>query len=55
LFPTDKYLVLKEGAQVMFIKNDTEKAWVNGTIGTIHSLHKHKILVKIKDKIVTVM
>ncbi|MDE6555563.1 MAG: AAA family ATPase [Duncaniella sp.] len=33
--PTDKILRLKEGAQVVFIKNDPEKRWVNGTLGRI--------------------
>ena len=33
--PTLPELILKEGAQVIFIKNDLEKRWVNGTIGTI--------------------
>ena len=34
-FPTDKVLVLKQGAQVMFVKNDREKRFYNGMIGTI--------------------
>ena len=33
--PTLPELILKEGAQVIFIKNDMEKRWVNGTLGTI--------------------
>ncbi|MBO7418154.1 MAG: AAA family ATPase [Bacteroidaceae bacterium] len=33
--PTSLELVLKPGAQIIFIKNDFEKRWVNGTIGTI--------------------
>ena len=33
--PTDKELLLKEGAQVVFVKNDPDKRWVNGTIGQI--------------------
>ncbi|MBQ8672520.1 MAG: AAA family ATPase [Bacteroides sp.] len=33
--PTSEELVLKPGAQVIFIKNDFEKRWVNGTIGTV--------------------
>ena len=33
--PTLMELVVKPGAQVIFIKNDSEKRWVNGTIGTI--------------------
>ena len=33
--PTSMELSLKVGAQIMFIKNDSEKQWVNGTIGVI--------------------
>lgn len=33
--PTPMELQLKPGAQVIFIKNDKDKRWVNGTLGTI--------------------
>lgn len=33
--PTSKDLVLKPGAQIIFIKNDYERRWVNGTIGVV--------------------
>lgn len=33
--PTLLHLELKEGAQVIFVKNDPEKRWVNGTLGSI--------------------
>ncbi|MCE9106449.1 AAA family ATPase [Bacteroides pyogenes] len=33
--PTSQELVLKPGAQVIFIKNDFDRRWVNGTIGTV--------------------
>ena len=36
--PTDMELCLKEGAQVVFIKNDPERRWVNGTIGRVSAL-----------------
>lgn len=36
--PTLKSLELKVGAQVIFIKNDMDRQWVNGTIGTIESI-----------------
>ena len=36
--PTLMELVIKPGAQVIFIKNDQEKRWVNGTIGTVSGL-----------------
>ena len=34
--PTAEELVLKPGAQVIFIKNDYERRWVNGTIGMVN-------------------
>ena len=46
-FPTDYDLSLKVGAQVMFIRNDPEKRFVNGTIGKIVELDYEKILVEI--------
>lgn len=33
--PTSQELVLKPGAQIIFIKNDFDRRWVNGTIGII--------------------
>lgn len=33
--PTPLELWLKPGAQVIFVKNDTEHQWVNGTLGTV--------------------
>lgn len=50
LFPTEMKLVLKEGAQVMFVKNDLQKQFVNGTIGIVSELHPDKILVRIADE-----
>ena len=51
LFPPDEVLKLKKGAQVIMIKNDPEKRWVNGSIGTIHDIAEKKIKVKINHKI----
>ena len=36
--PTLMELVIKPGAQVIFIKNDADKRWVNGTIGTVSGI-----------------
>jgi len=36
--PTDRQLTLKAGAQVMFVRNDPERRWVNGTIGLVEDL-----------------
>ncbi|MEX0968788.1 MAG: DEAD/DEAH box helicase [Bacteroidia bacterium] len=48
-FPTDLNLFLKEGAQVMFVKNDAERRWVNGTIAQVHELGDDYIKVKTDD------
>ena len=46
-YPTAETLVLKEGAQVMFIKNDTsgEHLYYNGRIGRVVHVDKQQILV----------
>lgn len=46
-YPTDQRLELKEGAQVMFIKNDSsgEKRYYNGKIGKVVFLSAQKIVV----------
>jgi ATP-dependent exoDNAse (exonuclease V) alpha subunit len=49
LFPTEPALKLKLSAQVMFIKNDPEKQFVNGTIGKITSLEHDHVKVQIND------
>ncbi|MGL4852159.1 MAG: AAA family ATPase [Phocaeicola sp.] len=36
--PTQMELELKPGAQIIFIKNDQNKRWVNGTIGTLSGI-----------------
>lgn len=47
--PTESTLVFKEGAQVIFIKNDLAGKWVNGTIGKIHALSDDKIEVELAN------
>lgn len=47
-FPTEENLRLKVGAQVMLIKNDKEKRWVNGSIGKIYSISDNEIKVEIE-------
>ena len=54
-FPTEEFLKLKEGAQVMFLKNDKEKRWVNGTIGIIQSLSEEEIKVNIDGFVYSVI
>jgi len=45
--PTDHFLKLKVGAQIMFVKNDTGeiKKYYNGKIGKIKALQKSSIIV----------
>ena len=51
-FPADELLQLREGAQVMFIKNDSEKIrrYYNGKIGTVIKIDGEKIYVQCKDE-----
>ncbi len=42
-------LVLKEGAQVMILKNDSEQKYANGTIGIVTRIAEDKIEVLLKD------
>ncbi|WP_308764150.1 AAA family ATPase [uncultured Bacteroides sp.] len=47
--PTPKDLVLKPGAQIIFIKNDYEKRWVNGTIGVVSGIDEEGTIYVITD------
>jgi len=50
-FPTDKSLIFKVGAQVMFIKNDSsvEKRYFNGKIGTVSRVENETIWIQCAD------
>ena len=52
-FPTPIELQVKLGAQVIFIKNDKDKRWVNGTLGIITELDEEEgtITVQTEDGI----
>lgn len=47
--PTSKELALKEGAQVIFIRNDKENRWVNGTIAKVYELTADSIKVEMEN------
>lgn len=51
-FPTDQHLMLKKGAQVMFVKNDTspEKRYYNGKIGRITAISSDNIMVRCEEE-----
>lgn len=57
-YPADELLELKEGAQVMFIKNDKEKVkrYFNGKIGLVTKIEDDKIFIECKgdDKAIEV-
>lgn len=46
--PAPMGLELKVGAQVVFVRNDPEHRWVNGTIGKIHSVSKNTLEVELE-------
>lgn len=49
-FPTDYVIQLKRGARVMFVRNDnTDKQYVNGTLGTVVDLNDRYIEVVTDD------
>ncbi|MBC8489135.1 MAG: AAA family ATPase [Bacteroidetes bacterium] len=48
-YPTSRILELKKNAQVIFIKNDAAKRWVNGTIAKIDFVTKDLIEIRLQD------
>ena len=52
LFPADATLLLKQGAQVMFIRNDEtgQGRYYNGKIGYVESLSQREIVVQCDDE-----
>lgn len=48
-YPTANSLTLKKGAQVMFIKNDPERRFINGTLGEVKSIDKNSIAVRLAE------
>lgn len=50
LFPADAALRLRKGAQVMFVKNDPKRHFVNGTIGKVTDIGSELIKVEIENE-----
>lgn len=48
--PTPRSLILKENAQVMFIKNDAERRWFNGSLGRIDEVNESGIYVRMENE-----
>ena len=55
-FPTSRQLEIKKGAQVMFVKNDPDKRFINGMLGEVEEVSDDSISVRLsgKDNIVKV-
>lgn len=53
-FPTEPEMMLKIGARVMFIRNDPDGRWVNGSLGTVSHLERHEIRVEVDGEEVEV-
>ncbi len=49
LYPTDAALQLKINAQVMFLRNDPDKQFVNGTIGRVVKLEPDVVTVLVEE------
>lgn len=49
ILPTDLNLVLKENAQVMLIRNDKDRRWVNGTLARVKRIGENGITVELED------
>lgn len=45
--PTPMELEIKPGAQVIFIKNDKEKRWVNGTLGVVSGIDEEEGIISV--------
>ncbi len=49
ILPTDMLLTLKVGAQVMMVRNDKDKRWVNGTLAKVMDLEEDFITVELEN------
>jgi ATP-dependent DNA helicase PIF1 len=49
LFPVPAALKLKVGAQVMTVRNDTDRQYVNGTIGTILECKPESVIIQVNE------
>ena len=48
--PTPMELRVKPGAQIIFIKNDKEKRWVNGTLGIVTEIDEHEGIITVQTE-----
>jgi len=48
-YPTNKILELKKHAQIIFVKNDLAKNWVNGTIAKVEFISDNILEIRLQD------
>ena len=48
-YPTDELLSLKAGAQIIMIKNDANKKWVNGTLGKVLEIFEDEVKILLEN------
>ena len=49
--PAEAVLIVKAGAQVMMLRNDPDKRWVNGDIGLVDYCDASKLSVRVKGMV----
>jgi ATP-dependent DNA helicase PIF1 len=49
--PADTDLELKAGAQVILLRNDPERRWVNGDVGVVESCTPEQLQVRVRDTV----
>ena len=47
--PAPRELTLKVGAQVVFVRNDRERRWVNGTLGRVHEASANRLEIELES------
>lgn len=47
--PTAKDLLLKTGAQIVFVRNDRERRWVNGTVAKVYCATRDRLEVELES------
>lgn len=53
-FPGEEVLTLKKGAQVLFLRNDPDRRWVNGDVGVVEFCDDHEVQVRLRGEVYTV-
>lgn len=50
-WPTDEIIEIKKNTKIIFIKNDSQKRWINGSIGIVKKIFDDRIVVKVNNNI----